>query len=149
MASTIVTTDENIRQLIEPKGSSSFARFAMLKEFRKTNASVGLHTMPIIPYLTDSFTNIESLCSEAQKANVHYMLPGVLYLRGATRKVFFDFILQTYPEKYEQLKDLYKKGGADEIYKGRLYNEVVNPLREKYQISSSYTKPMKEKMHKQ
>ncbi len=149
VASTIVTTDENIRQLIEPKGSSSFARFAMLKEFRKTNASVGLHTMPIIPYLTDSFTNIESLCSEAQKANVHYMLPGVLYLRGATRKVFFDFILQTYPEKYEQLKDLYKKGGADEIYKGKLYNEVVNPLREKYQISSSYIKPMKEKMHKQ
>jgi DNA repair photolyase len=149
IASTIVTTDEEVRQKIEPNGSSSLARFAMLKEFRKTNASVGLHTMPIIPYLTDSFTNIESLCSEARNANVHYMLPGVLYLRGATRKVFFDFILQSYPEKYEQLKALYKKGGADKTYKDRLYNEIVNPLREKYRILSSYTKPMREKMHQQ
>jgi len=149
VASTIVTTDENIRLKIEPNGSSSLARFAMLKEFRKTNASVGLHTMPIIPYLTDSFTTIEGLCFEAQKANVHYMLPGVLYLRGATRKLFFDFILQTYPEKYTQLKELYKKGGADELYKGKLYSEIVNPLREKYGISSSYIKPMREKMHKQ
>jgi len=149
IASTIVTTDEEVRQKIEPNGSSSSARFAMLKEFRKTNASVGLHTMPIIPYLTDSFANIESLCSEAQKANVHYMLPGVLYLRGGTRKVFFDFIQQSYPEKQELLQELYKKGGADKTYKDRLYNEIVNPLREKYRISSSYTKPMREKMHQQ
>jgi DNA repair photolyase len=149
IASTIVTTDEEVRQKIEPNGSSSSARFAMLKEFRKTNASVGLHTMPIIPYLTDSFANIESLCSEAQKANVHYMLPGVLYLRGGTRKVFFDFIQQSYPEKQELLQELYKKGGADKTYKDRLYSEIVNPLREKYLISSSYTKPMREKMHKQ
>ncbi len=148
VASTITTMDEEIRSKIEPNCSSSLARFAMLKEFRKTNASVGLHTMPIIPYLTDSYSNIEQLCAESKNANVHYMLPGTLYLRGATRKVFFDFIKQTFPEKYEPLINLYKKGAADKLYKDRLYSEIVNPLREKYGISSSYTKPMKEIMSK-
>ena len=146
IASTITTMDEKIRQKIEPHGSKSQDRFNMLRKFRKTNASVGLHTMPIIPYLTDSFSNIEHLCSEARKSNIHYMLPGVLYLRGASRRIFFDFFKQNYPDKYENLKELYKTGGADRLYKERLYNEIINPLREKYGISSSYTKPMKEKM---
>ena len=148
VASTITTMDEDVRKEIEPNSSKSSDRFNMLKEFRKTNASIGLHTMPIIPYLTDSYSNIEHLCQEAKKSNVHYMLPGVLYLRGATRKIFFDFVKQIYPEKYDKLKELYKKGGADKSYKNKLYNEIVNPLREKYGLSNSYIKPMKEKMHK-
>jgi len=146
IASTITTMDENIRQKIEPHGSKSQDRFNMLREFRKTNASVGLHTMPIIPYLTDSYSNIEHLCSEARKSNIHYMLTGVLYLRGATRKAFFGFFKQSYPDKYINLKGLYRTGGADRSYKERLYNEIINPLREKYGISNSYTKPMNEKM---
>jgi DNA repair photolyase len=146
IASTITTMDENIRQNIEPYCSTSIDRFKVLKEFRKTNASVGLHTMPIIPYLTDTYMNIEHLCSEAKKANVHYMLPGVLYLRGTTREVFFKFFAQVYPGKFKKLKELYKTGGADRSYKEKLYNEIVNPLRSKYGISSSYTKPMKEKL---
>ena len=146
IASTITTMDENIRQKIEPHGSKSQDRFNMLREFRKTNASVGLHTMPIIPYLTDSYSNFEHLCSEAMKSNIHYMLTGVLYLRGATRKTFFDFFKQNYPDKYINLKELYRTGGADISYKERLYNEIINPLREKYGISNSYTKLMKEKM---
>lgn len=120
----------------------------MLKEFRKTSASVGLHTMPIIPNLTDSYQNIEELCQSAKDAHVHYMLPGVLYLLGATRKVFFDFMSKTYPDKYEKLKDLYKTGSADKTYKEKLYNEIVNPLRTKYEISNSYIKPMKEKLYR-
>ncbi len=141
--------DEDILKKIEPNGSPSIDRFNVLAEFRKTNASVGLHTMPIIPYLTDSYSNIEHLCSEAQKANVHYMLPGVLYLRGSTRKQFFDFIQNDYPDIFDRLKQLYRTGGADKSYKDKLYNETVNPLRTKYCISNNYMKPMKEKLGKQ
>lgn len=147
VASTITTMDESIRQRIEPNASPSLDRFRILKIFRNTNASVGLHVMPIIPYLTDSYSNFEGLCAEAKNSNVHYMLPGVLYLRGKTRKIFFDFIQNEYPDKYDDLKILYRTGGADKVYKEKLYNEIVNPLRLKYGISNSYIKPMKEKLH--
>jgi DNA repair photolyase len=148
IAATVTTMNEDDRKKTEPDSSTSTERFEMLKEFRKTNASVGLHTMPIIPYITDSYSNIESLCSEAKRSNVHYMLPGVLYLRGATRKAFFEFIKDQYSDKYENMKELYKTGGADKLYKEKLYREIVNPLREKYGISNSYIKPLKEKLHK-
>ena len=140
--------NEDDRKKIEPYGRPSLERFKMLKEFRNTNASVGIHAMPIIPYITDSYSNIESLCAEARASNVHYMLPGTLYLRAATRNVFFEFIKDQYPDKYENIKILYKTGGTDKSYKGKLYDEIVNPLREKYGISNSYIKSLKEKIHK-
>jgi hypothetical protein len=76
---------------------------------------------------------------------VHYVLPGTLYLRGQTRKDFFGFIHAHFPDLYEKLSILYKTGGADKIYKNKLY-ETVNSLRDKYSLSSSYSKPMKEKL---
>ncbi len=45
------------------------------------------------------------------------MLSGVLYLRGVTRKAFFQFIEEHYADKYENIKELYKTGGADKSYK--------------------------------
>lgn len=145
IAATITITNEFIREQIEPGSCSSEKRFEMLKEFRKTNASTGLHFMPIIPYLTDDQENLNLICLNAQDAGVHYLLPGVLYLRGKTRAYFFDFIQNKYPELYEKLKTLYKTGGADKAYKENLYKSF-NELRSKYKLTGNYSKVMKEKM---
>ena len=147
VAATITTMDEAVRKKIEPGGAPSAERFVMLKEFSKTNASIGLHVMPIIPWLTDSRENFEALCQNARDCYAHYLLPGVLYLRGTTRKVFLDFIQSTYPDLFPRFQAMYKTGAADKEYKNQLYI-MVNELRDLYGISSSYSKPMKEKMHK-
>ena len=147
IAATITTMDESVRKKIEPGGAPSAERFAMLKEFRKTNASIGLHVMPIIPYITDSRENMEALCVNARDCGADYMLPGTLYLRGATRNVFFDSMRKNFPEEFPKLQAMYKTGAASKEYKDHLY-EMVNELRKQYGISSSYAKPMKEKMHR-
>jgi len=145
VAATITCIDENIRTKIEPKGATSLNRFAMLKEFAKTNTSTGLHFMPIIPYITDGRENVDDLYAHASDSQVDYVLPGTLYLRGKTRAVFFDFIQQEFPSLFEPLQDLYKTGGAIKEYKDKLYL-MVNELKDKYKLSSSYSKPMKDKM---
>lgn len=147
VAATITTMNEDIRRKIEPGSALSVDRFAMLKEFRKTNASIGLHVMPIIPYLTDSRENMEALCINARDCGADYMLPGTLYLRGATRNVFFEAMRKDFSDVYPRLKEMYKTGGTSKEYKDHLY-KMVNELRDKYDISSSYSKPMKEKMLK-
>ncbi len=146
VAATITCIDENIRKKIEPNGVSSLKRFAMLKEFAKTNASTGLHFMPIIPYLTDTRDNVDRLYAHAKESDVDYVLPGVLYLRGKTRKVFFDFINNEFSELLLPLKLLYKTGGAGKDYKDKLY-PMVNEIKAKYGLSGSYSKPMKEKLN--
>lgn len=146
VAATITCMDEGIRKKIEPNGAESIKRFQMLKEFSKTNASTGLHFMPIIPYLTDSRQNVDALYQMAKESQVGYVLPGTLYLRGKTRNVFFDFISKEFPDLYEPLQALYQTGGAPKTYKNQLY-QMVNELKEKYGLSSSYSKLMKEKMN--
>lgn len=145
IAATVTTMDEEIRKKIEPGAASSRARFDMLKAFRKTNASIGHHLMPIIPYLTDDSDTLSALFEADQDAGIDYVLPGALYLRGATRPAFFDFIKISYPEKYDPLWALYKKGGAPKEYKDELYGRL-NPLRKSFGLSNSYSKPIKEKL---
>ena len=145
IAQTITCMQEETRQLIEPGSSPSEQRFAVLKEFKKTNACTGLHFMPIIPTITDSEDNIEELFASAEAAGVDYALPGTLYLRGTTRKHFLEFIRTDFPDHYEQMLSIYQKGGADKTYKDTLY-ERVNRLRAKYNLSSSYMQPLRKKI---
>lgn len=145
VAATITSMDESIRKKIEPNGVSSMRRFHMLKEFSKTNASIGLHFMPITPYLTDSFENIDALYREAKESSVSYVLPGLLNLRGKTQNVFFAFIRSDFPNLYESLHNLYKIGSVNKTYKNELY-KMVNILKEKYGLSNNYSKSIKEKM---
>ncbi len=55
VAFTITTMDEQLREKLEPNASPSLKRFEALQQFKKTNASLGVHIMPIIPYLTDTY----------------------------------------------------------------------------------------------
>lgn len=145
VATTITTMDEAIRAKIEPDGASSLERFEVLKAFGKTNASTGLHLMPIIPYLTDDEHNFARMFERAAQCNVHYVLSGTLYLRGGTRKCFMEFVQKEFPEAYKKMKQLYQTGAAGKEYKDILY-EKVNRLRDKYGLSGSYMKPMREKL---
>jgi DNA repair photolyase len=145
VAATVTCMDESIRKKIEPGGAPSLKRLAMLKEFSATNASIGLHFMPIIPFLTDNRENIDSLFSHAKDSNAAYVIPATLNLRGKTRWAFFDFIQNEYPQLYAPLQELYKTGGAGKEYKEKLYS-VVNELRSKYKLSYNYSAIMKAKL---
>ena len=90
-------------------------------------------------------TEITALFAAGLDAGIDYVLPGALYLRGATKPAFFDFIKTSYPEKYDTLWNLYKKGGAPKEYKDELYGRL-NPLRQSFGLSNSYSKPIKAKL---
>jgi DNA repair photolyase len=135
IALTITTTDQKIQKLIEPNATSSQKRFETLKAFSQTGVSRGVHLMPIIPYLTDSKENIESIYANAKNAKVQYVLPGIMYLRSQSRTMFFSFIKKEYPHLYEKYLKLYQTAGAGTKYKDTFY-QMLNMIRMKYQITS-------------
>lgn len=147
VACTITTMDENIRGEIEPNASESINRFKVLKEFKeKTNCSVGVHLMPIIPYITDNYENLEKIYYLASKAKVDYVLPGTMYLLGKTKTNFFEFMEKYDDCKYDQIKNMYIRGSASKEYKNQLYAKI-NMLKEKYNVSSNYMKVLNEKIN--
>ncbi|MDD4842983.1 MAG: radical SAM protein [Anaerotignum sp.] len=136
IASTITTADEALQRKLEPGAVSPKRRFMMLKEFRKTKASTGVHMMPLIPYLTDGEGNLNAVFSQAKDAEVDYLLPGLLYLRGETKQVFYQFLQKEYPNLMGEYRKLYQNGGLKE-YRKPLY-EKLGIIREKYQVFADY-----------
>lgn len=145
VAQTITTFDEEIRQNLEPWAVSALERFNVLKTFSKTNASIGVHVMPIIPYLTDNYENLDLIYKYSKSSNVTYVLPGTMYLLWKTKKHFFLFLQDKYPDKYAQIMNLYKTWKASQEYKSALY-KLINELKIKYWVSSNYSQAIKEKL---
>ena len=142
---TVTTKDEKLSSLLEPLASSPEKRFSVLRAFKDTAAVTGLHMMPVLPFLTDSPENIEQILSLAAECKVDYVLPGILYLRGETRKHFFSFLARNFPELLGPYRRLYAKGGAEGAYKVEFYG-VFRTLMEKYHLSGDYMKPMETKL---
>lgn len=145
IAFTITSFDEEIRQKIEPGWSSTIQRFNAIKQLKKTNASLWVHMMPILPYITDWEKNIEQIVRYTSQTWADYLLTGTLYLRWTTRPYFLNFIQNQFPQLYQKYLTLYKKWWAPKEYKDLLY-KTINYYRKKYNVSSSYSKPIKEKL---
>ncbi len=141
IAVTVTTMEENLSFLLEPLASPPEKRFSVLKAFKDTSATTGLHMMPILPFLTDSPENLEQIFSRAAECEVDYALPGLLYLRGETRKHFFNFLACNFPELLDPYRKLYAKGWADRAYNDELYGTLRNLMR-KYHLSADYMKPL-------
>lgn len=146
VAATVTTMDEKIRSVMEPNAVDSIKRFEMLNQFSKTNASIGLHIIPIIPLITDSFENLNEIFYRGKESGVSYVLPGTLYLRGETRIVFFDYMRAAFPKIYSDLNKIYKIDKPNKEYKDKLY-KMIDELKDKYSISSNYKTVMDEKMN--
>ena len=80
----------------------------MLREMKQTKASRAIHTMPIMPYITDDRDNLEEIFAYGKDIDINYILTGPLNLKGDTKKVFMDFVKDYFlddPEKIKKLMD--------------------------------------------
>ena len=145
IASTITCVDEKLAAELEPGAVSPDRRFAMLKEFAKTNASTGVHSMPLIPYLTDDTANLEGLYQGAVSCGARYLLPGYLNLKGATREAFFEYLFKYRPYLLEPINRLFTEKNAYKEYRIPKYGEI-RQIAEKCRMPSNYMKEVRSRM---
>ncbi|MBS7008316.1 SPL family radical SAM protein [Anaerostipes sp.] len=144
IAATITTMDEDVRSVLEPGGVSSRRRFEVLEEFRRTNASTGVHMMPIVPYITSTRENLEAVFSETKHRDLHYLITSNLNLKGPTRAVFFRFVRNEFPQYEQKLTKLFSYGKEYKDYKKELY-QIISEVRAKYQVKADFGSIIKEK----
>ncbi|MFH0906241.1 MAG: radical SAM protein [archaeon] len=136
IATTITTTNENLRKQIEPAASPSSERFNFLKEFKtKTNVKeIGILQMPILPYLTDNQKDLQEIYKTAKEIGVDFIFSAILNLRGETKINYLKFIKEDFPDLYIQYLKLYRNNmHASKEYREKTYS-MVKEIREKYDI---------------
>ena len=79
---SITTCDENIRRIIEPGTPPASAMFAVIKKFSDSGIRCGVNIDPIIPLITDSSNDIESILDNCLDAGVGYVFGAILRLRA-------------------------------------------------------------------
>lgn len=133
IASTITTACEKLSSLIEPNVISPLKRFETLKEFKKTKTIVGVHTIPVMPFITED--GLENLFIKTKENNLDYIICEVLNLKGECRKIYLNFVRKNFPQHYKKYLYIYNNNGElKEKYKNKIYKKIKF-LEEKYNIN--------------
>ena len=131
---SVTCVDERIRKILEPYSSPSVERMKVLQLLKeKTHAHVHVLMMPIVPYMNDSYENIEAIYKLASQIGVETICPGTMYLRGKTRTYFLNYIKEYNYELYKKLYKLYSDKQMKQEYKTQLYKNI-NQLRKQYHL---------------
>ena len=126
---TITTLDENIRRKIELRAASTEERLDAVKQLSDAGVTVGILFMPIFPYLTDDFENINGVVKAVSDAGAKDLVQGVLDLRASCRNRVLSFIEDEFSELLPKYLALYKKAYAPKDYVGKIYRAVETARR--------------------
>ncbi len=145
IAVSISCFDEKNAKIFEPGAASPIKRIEALSKFSSICRSVSVLNMPIIPYISDSYNELDSLFEASKKINVDNLISYPLHLRSwKVKNDFFEIVKNNFPNVANKFIDLYKDASKpDENYGIELDKKIIS-LRQKHNLYDSYV-PLKKK----
>jgi DNA repair photolyase len=131
IAITITTTDAALARLLEPYAPRPDLRLNALKQIADAGIRVGVIAAPVLPLITDSEDNLESIAIAAMHAGAKTFHANVLFLKPCSHRVFLPFLEEQFPH----LAARYRANYQHEAYLRGPYPEriahLVQHIREK------------------
>jgi len=130
---TITTPHHELSRRTEPRAPRPDKRLAAVRGLRRGGIHAGVFAMPILPRITDSHEDLELLVRLAKEADAQFLSSQVLFLRNCSRKRYFPFIEERFPELLPFYKRMY--GGRDSEALGtytRQKMEEIQQLKRQY-----------------
>jgi len=107
---SITTCNESIRRIIEPGTPPASAMFKVIKRFSDAGIQCAVNIDPIIPLITDSMNDIESILDNCLKSGVRYVFGATLRLRAdiwERMKIIFKMLNKEVEVGIEEYKRLF------------------------------------------
>jgi DNA repair photolyase len=121
---SITTCNEKIRRIIEPGTPPAYCMFSTIKKFTDAGIKCGVNIDPILPLITDSEEEMESILDNCNKSGVGYVFGAVLRLR-------VDIW-----ERMQIILELLDVNDGVEVYRKRIYH-FAEPLTPSYNIAAN------------
>jgi DNA repair photolyase len=101
---TITTASDQLARVIEPAAPVSSKRLEAMRNLADAGIYTGVTLMPLLPFINDSWAEVEALIVKSKEAGARYLLfwPGMT-LRAGLREYFYDQLDRHFPgikEKY-------------------------------------------------
>ena len=104
------TLDEKAWRATEPHTPHPRARLEAVAELNRIGIPTGILIAPLMPGINDGPGQVEGSSSCAEAAGATSIGGQALFLRGATRDVFFDWLRAKRPDLVERYEALYRNG---------------------------------------
>lgn len=102
---TLITTDDQLAQKIEPYAPLPSERIKAMERLAKAGIYTGITMMPILPFICDTKINITNIVKKVVDSGGKYIISGFgMTLRDRQRKYYYDKLDQIFPGLSKQYK---------------------------------------------
>lgn len=131
---TITTTDTELARILEPRAPRPDLRFEALRKLREAGIGAGVICAPVLPGITDSLKQLESVVRGAAEAKANYVYANPLFLKPCSAAVFMPFLRENFPKLVSDYEQRFRgRSFLAPAYRKRI-SELFARLREKYGI---------------
>jgi len=140
---SIATMDADLARQIEPTVAPPRKRLLAVSKLAQSGIKVNVALAPILPHITDSPENIESVVRAAREAGAAAIWHNTLHLHEITRDAFFEYLRTHHPELLATYASAYRgKYAAREIHHA-IEDRVERAMRLAPRRGRSFIEPAK------
>lgn len=138
---SVSSLDEKVTNILEPGAAPPMERLRLVKQLKQQGFLTGVNAMPLLPYISDTETEMEKIIAAAKENEADYILTAGLTLFGQekadSKTLYYNFL-----EKYDaSLIPRYQQLYGSNFYAPYHYQEELRKkaarLCKKYQIRNS------------
>ncbi len=127
---SLALLDPALTEAVEPGTPSPTARLKLIERLAAAGARVHVMAMPILPWLTDSDEQLDTLMRAIASAGASSVLTGALHLRPGARQWYLDWIAADHPELLDGYRRMYARSSyAPASYRAALERRGVAAAR--------------------
>jgi DNA repair photolyase len=132
---TVTTLNVELARILEPRAPRPDLRLDAVRALSQAGLRVGLSCSPVVPGITDSPKDLESLIRAAADAGADYVFANPLFLKPCSAAVFLPFLDQNFPHLAENYRQRYQDRAFLPAAYGTRLSHLISHLREKYKIT--------------
>jgi len=123
------TLDEKLVKILEPGAPKPIERLETMQKCKEMFFT-GVSFIPVLPFLSDSYENLDEMIKTARDYGADYVFVGGLTLFGKgqadSKTLYYRFLEKHYPELLPKYKNLYKISFAlPEEYQKELERKAI------------------------
>src|SRR5579864_5968726 len=135
---TITTLDVELARILEPRAPRPDLRVDAVRTLAQAGLRVGVSCSPVVPGITDSPADLESLIRVASESGADYVFANPLFLKPCSAAVFLPFLEQNFPHLADNYRQRYQdRAFLPPAYAKRL-SQLIGRLKEKYKLTRAH-----------
>ena len=141
---TITTMSVDLARILEPRAPRPDLRLEAMQKLNRAGIAAGVICAPVLPGITDSPRDLETLVRATAQAGGKYIYANSLFLKPCSSAVFMPFLEKQFPQLVKSYQQRYRdRAFLPASYRKRL-SQLMKRLREKHGMPNDYDRYSKE-----